>query len=334
MRQVTTISIDKFELEPRNNVVFHASNELVVFKQSNLIKVSDCDGNVKNAIIAPPDWRYFESIEMSDSVVIIFGGRDVVIFSKYNDQPINYKLDIHKIGRCVTPLILGFKQNEIIFGTNNRGGLQTVGFDVYKQNRLYQTATIKMEQFNDLFLHKDHIYSLLDNTYITCSSIETGETIWKRFETSAIKSKLQILKNNLVYSCQGMIKQTPDGKKISNLKIPFCKVSSIEHVSKDRIYFTHNNNKNLMCYNNKESKTEWELPNLTPIKQSVFVNGLFGKAVHELLLIRSDEQFLIIDLTSKQIIYKTTSIGINRIRQVGNHILIHRNNQTDLIPGV
>lgn len=328
------IDIEKFELEPRNYAIFYSSDDFIVYKQGNLIKVADCDGTIKYGITPPPDWRHFEVIDLDDKVLIIFAGKDVVVLDKYDGNPLSYSLDHHKIGKCTTSIFAGSNPEEIVFGTYIRGGLQVLTYNYMQRSRVCQSASMKMSEFTDFRVYGSKSYSLMDNTYIVCTDILTGETIWKRFETSNIKPKLQMLKNNLIYTCHGAIKQIKDDK-VDNLKIPFVKVSSIELVSKNYIYFTCNDNATLMCYDNKKSEVKWEIKNLNPIQQSVHVVGMFAGDTRDLLVTRAADQMSLIDLSTQQVLYRTQSNGISRIRQTGQHILLHKNsNQTDIIAGV
>lgn len=328
------IDISNFELEPRNNTVVYISDEIIIYKQGGFLKVADCDGITKYSFRLKSDTRYFESLDLNEWILILFSGKELVLIDKNEHKHISYEIDTYKLGTVITEIIVGGQKNEktlknsIIFGTSSRGGLQIVTYDFLEQKRLNQTSTFKMSKFIDFRCYQNKIYSVLDNTYLVCSDPNTGEILWKRFEVSPIKPKIQFFDDSIIYNCQSHIKCIKN-EQVNILKIPFTQITSIEHASKDKIYFTFENKNNLGCYDNRKYFMEWEMKFTDPILQTLY---LPSNKNQDLLLMRTENHLTLINLTLKQIIYRTKNKS-KKIQKIGNYVLIQRDGQTDIIRG-
>lgn len=325
-----SINLEQFSFEPRNYFIFYSSDKLIVYKNNNFLVISDCKDNIKYQIKLPNNYKIFESIDLDDCVLFMFSGKEILIVNKDTFESTFYAMEYEKFGIGTTKILPGFSPDEIIFGTQCRGGLQVVSYNFRERCRSAQSMTMKMTKFTDFLLENSKIYAVMDSTYILCLEPSTCETLWKKFETSAITPKVLLNNNQVLYTCQGSIKEISklDSRTI---KIPFIKVSSLENVSDDLIYFTYDDKNNLACYNTKLSTVEWEIKNIGPIKQSFMLNGIFNKNNHEVLLGYNNDNLFLVDLTSKQIVYKS-KMNILSMKESGQHILIYKTNgMTDII---
>lgn len=323
------INLSNIQLIPKNEVVFYLNQSIVAYKRNNYLIIDNCNGQTIKTMFLPPDWRHFQVLELSTHIIIIFGGKHILLIQNDLNNFEYFKINEMSLSKCVTPIYPGLNHNEIVFGTSIRGGLQVVSYDILTQKRIIQSSSIKMNHFNDFLVHNNMAYGLLDNTYLFCCDIDTGEIQWKRFEVNEIKPKIQIINNEVLYTSRGQLKKT-NGISVDTLKVPFTKVSSIEALIKDQIYFTANDKTKLMCLNNKTSTIEWEM-NVETINQSLILTGLDKNKINDLLLVMSDNQISIINLTTKQVVYKNKCLDISCMRLLKNNILIHRQNKTDIL---
>ncbi len=327
------INLSKLELEPRQQSIFYATHGFIVYKDRLSLHLADCEGEILNSLRCPPDHRLFECIDLDDAVLFIFAGKQSLVLDKSGNEPIERAMAVEKIGRCVTPLFPSNDPFGVIFGTHIAGNIQFINYDFMGGKRLLQTSSWKMQKISHLAVYKDVIYGLLDNVFLVSCSAITGETFWTRFETGQIAPNLIPHEGGLFYACQGVLKHLENGKS-SLTRIPLARVHSLEHKSGDNLYLTSNEGKHLCCYDVKNRELAWEITGQLPIQETLVVQGKRRGRLCEVMAVRTKDHFSLVDLSRGATIYHALSVGIHRIRQTEDHILIHKfHGPTDLLAG-
>ena len=328
------INLSKIELEPRQQSVFYATHKFIVYKDHLSLHLANCEGKILNSLRCPPDHRLFECIDLDDAVLFIFAGKQSLVLDKSGNEPIERAMAVEKIGRSVTPLLPSNDPFGVILGTRIAGNIQFINYDFMGGHRLMQTASWKMEKISHLCVRYDTVYGLLDNVFLVSCSAMTGETFWTRFETGQIAPKLIPYEEGLFYACQGVLKRLEDGKS-SITRIPLARVYSLEYKAGDDLYLTSNEGKHLCCYNLKDNELSWEITGQLPIQETLVVQGKRRGRLYDIMAIRTKDHFSLVDLSRGTTIYHALSVGIHRIRQTEDHILIHKfHGPTDLLAGI
>ena len=78
----------------------------------------------------------------------------------------------------------------------------------------------------------------------------------------------------------------------------------------------------------------WEIPGKYPIHETLLVKGRDDTGIHDVMVLRLDGHIAVVNLSKGKSLYYLKSPGINRIRQTGDHILLHKmGGVTGLLPG-
>ncbi len=327
------LDLQNIELETRDDIVFFASHECIAYRDKFTIVLRSCDGTMISVVKLPGDHKKYECIDLDDSILLLFGGKHIVIFDKYEHTPIEYGFEVHRLGRIITkPLLLD--ENKIIVGTKLMDRIQFLIYDFMARSRVRQTASWNMSRINSLTLSHNKLYALLDNAYLVGINSDTGQTIWTRFETGRISDTILTYKKELLYTSQNILKRAKN-KKVNNIRIPLVRIHNLEQIVGDKLYFTANKGKNICCYDLRDNKLIWEIYGNAVIQETILAKGIDNNKTHDVMLIRSQNALNIVNLTLGQTVKTLKIKDIARIRQTDNHILIHKYQQnTDMIAGV
>ena len=326
-----TLNIDNLQTEDHSELIFYATHEILVYRQSNRIVLAQISGNILSEVKAPVDNAKYEFLDLGDAVLFLFNGMSIVLLDKTGTTPEQHSLDCIRIGRSLTRLYSGDDPDRIIFGTVNNKKVQFINYDFMQKQRVAQTASWEVSTITDMIVTEDMLlFAVLDQSTIVACDMRTGETLWTRFETSKIHPGIVYHNGELIYSCQGLFKKV--GTTIEILRIPLISVNSIEHQDSHHVYFTSNENKNLCCYHTPTNKLKWELFGRHPIHESVWT---YNTKKETLLLTRTDEYIGVINLSSAKSESSIRTNNIHRLRKTEDHILIQKDSiGTTLIPGV
>ncbi len=325
-------------IESREHLVFFATNEFIIYKNGLTMEMASCNGEVISTVSLPGDHKQYECLDLDDAVLFLFAGKTIAIIDKYGHEPIKYDLDIYKIGRVINPPLMADDPNRIIIVTRLLERIQIINYDFLDRKRINQTSSWDMSRVNDIIVnksvHSGESYALIDNSFIVSCNIFTGETLWTRFETGHIADKLIFYKNHLLYTSQNILKKSKNGK-VDNIRIPLVRIHNLEQILGDNLYFSSNEGKNLCSYSLKESKLKWEIFGNLPIQETMLTKGSDNKRTYDVMLVRTRNHLGVINLTLGKVVANIRVKNIKRIRETGDHILIHKYGQeTSMIPGL
>lgn len=325
------LDTDNIQTDDRNELILYISHDIIIYRQSNKIILGSCDGEILTEVKSPADCSAYEYLDLGDAVLFVFNGFGLTLFDKTGMEPESYLLDKTKIGRCLTK-IYPANNNSVVFGTQQKDRIQFINYDFIQQLRVSQTAFWKVSSITDMIVTEDMtLYAVLDQSTIVACDINTGETLWTRFETAKINKGIVVFNGDLMYTCQGLIKRvTPEG--IETIRVPLVEANSIQHEDGRHLYITSNQGKNLCCYHMPSHKLRWELLGRKFIHESVTAQDT---KKNSLLLTRSDDFVAIANLSAAKAESSIRTKNIRRLRKTEDHIVIQKiTNSTTIIPGV
>ncbi len=328
------LNLDNLGVESRDTKVLFASKDFIIYKERFTIYLADCDNNVLSRYACPSDDQRFDVVEFTNDILFLFAGKDFIVFDKLGNAPFGHNLPLQKTGRVVTKLMQTDSEDNIVFGTFLRGNLQFLNYDFTGNKRISQTSSWQMTHIIDCAVDSKKIYGLLDSTFLVCCSVDTGETLWTRFETQKIDKIILPYRNGLLYNCQNNLKFADESGNIDNTSIPLVSISQLSHIIDHDLYFLSNENKNIGCYDLQDKALKWEIPGKQPIYETLLSKGTSNKKIYDVLLYRTNDGIGIINLTLGQSAFFLSLTGSQRIRKTSDHILISRvGNRTEMIPG-
>ncbi len=327
------INPDKIKIDDRSEHIFYATHNIIIYQDGLSIVLGSCENEeILSVINSSFDYTNYECIDLDDSVLIVFDHKAVVLINKSGMEPISYTLDEHKIGRCFTKPFLSNHPNRIIFGTKLHDRLQFVNFDFMEQKRITQSSSWKMSRITDLYVDDTMVYATLDNSFLVCCDMATGETLWTRFETGKIGEGLIRYGDDLYYCCQGTLKKT-NGDTAEPIRIPFIKPTSIVGQHGKFLFFTNKNGNTLCQYNLDEHKFTWEVFGSHPVQEAVTVSGL--KYGSHIMFLRTSDYISMVDTDRGNALSNINTKKAKRMRLTEDHIIIHKHGGgTMLIPGL
>jgi hypothetical protein len=329
------LDINKIGKITRNQLVFFATHDYMIYKSSSILVHSSCGDEIINTNSLPRDCNNYECLEFDDIIIFVFAGKEVVIIDKSGHQPIAYKIDHRKIGRIYTRLLASpHEPNHVIFGTRWDTKVQFMCYDFMDQSRICQTSSWDMDRINYICTNDQFIYALLDSTFIVCADMSTGETAWTRFEAGVISANILAYGNSLLYACHNVLKIITNNK-VENINIPLVKIHTLECIVGNNLYFTSNQGYNIGSYDLLNRRVNWEIPGNFAIKETLLTKGFNGKEIHDVLLLRMHKRLGVIDLTQGKSVHFTKINNISKMRITHDHILLHKSiPETDIIPGL
>lgn len=330
---VYKINTDEIKINERPEHIFYATHDIIIYQDGLSIVLGSRDSDeILTAVNSSYDYTNYECVDLGDSVLIMFDHKSLVLIDKNGMKPISYMLDEHKIGNCLTRPFLSNNPNRIIFGTKLHDRLQFVNFDFMEQKRVTQSSSWKMSRITDLHVNGMMLYATLDNSFLVCCDMTTGETLWTRFETGKIGSGLITYGDHLYYCCQGILKKT-DGKTAEVIRIPFIKPVDIVGQYGKFLFFTNKKGNSLCQYNLDERTFTWEIFGSLPIKEVVTVFGVDHNS--HIMFLRTSDYISIVDTDRGQALSNIKIKKARRMRLTEDHILVHKHGGgTMLIPGL
>ncbi len=293
-----------------------------------------CDETLLSKINLPKDCKSYEFLELDGIIILMMSGKEILIINKSGYMPQRYDMNSYKIGRCVTKLF-DVGNNQMVFGTKYPNRIQFLSYNYIEQTRVCQTMSWKMARVNHVIMDGNILYALLDNAFIVCCDMSTGETLWTRFEAGFIHKNLIIYKNKLIYACQNILKIVDEDSNVENIQIPLVRIHSMEHLIGENLYFTSNEGKNICCYNLKSRKLRWEILGNLEIKESIMTRGLYEDRVYDIMIVRAKDSVGTINVVLGKSISFLKTPAVSRIRETGDHILVHTHaDHTEMIPGL
>lgn len=325
------LDLENLKSEDRTESILYATHEIMIYRESNQILLGSPTEGVMTAITAPVDHAKYELIDLNDAVLFVFNGLEIILIDKSGMEPHKQKLDPIKIGRCITKLFPSNDSNRVIFGTNQGERIQFVNYDFMSNERISQTASWRVSTITDLCVSNMILYAVLDNSIIVACDMNTGETLWTRFETGTINRGIVAHNGFLAYCCQGLLKKVQD-KDIQTTRIPLINASSIEHQDTRNIYITSNDNQNIGCFYTVNNHLKWQVYGRKKILDSVVVQDTKG---NDILLAQTDDYVAIVNLTTGSSEYSIRTKNLYRLRVTGDHVVIQKSKGgVTLISGV
>jgi len=255
----------------------------------------------------------------------------MIVIDKLGMEPHRQKLDSAKIGRCITKLFSSNDSNRVLFGTKQGDRLQFVNYDFMSNVRIAQTASWKVSSITDLCVSDMILYAVLDNSIIVACDMNSGETLWTRFETGAINRGIAAQNGFLVYCCQGLLKKVQN-KDSQTTRIPLTSVSSIEHVNTRNVYITSNKNKHVGCFYTVNDDLKWQVFGQKPMIDTVVVQDVNH---NEILLVQTEDYVAMVNLSTGVAESSIKTPNLYRLRITEDHIVIQKSKGgVTLIPGI
>jgi len=326
------LDLENLNLDERKELILFATHDFMIYRHRNYLKLGSCDDELLSELALAVDFTKFSAVDLNDAVVFLFTGTDMAIIDKDGLQPIHHKLDPVKIGQVITPIFPSEDTDCVIFGTKQANRVQFVTYNFMEQKRSCQTAFWNVSRVTDIRVDtsSEILYAVLDYSTIVACDMTTGETLWTKFETATVSKGLLLHEGKLLYSCQGLLKQT-NGKQTETIRIPILSVSSLEHNSDRCVYFSTNDTKNLACYDLQASMLLWEVYGRQPILNSIPAKSKNGISI---LVLQTEDYLALINLSSGQAEKHIRTTNISRIVETGDHILVFKQTGTTaLLPG-
>jgi len=325
------INLAELSPEDRNETILYITHDIIIYRKMNRIVLGSCDGTILSDARTPVDFEKYEFLDLDDAVLFLFNGMDLLLMDKLGAVPEQYTLDLVKLGQCVTKLYHSNDPNRVIFGTRKGDRIQFINYDFMTKQRVAQTASWSVSKVTNIHVDNMVLYAVLDESIIVVCNMETGETLWTRFETAQIGKGLAIQNGHLVYCCQGVLKKVQDDE-VSTIRIPLLVPFSIEHYDDRRIYFTSNIGKNVCSYYSVGDRLEWQIYGHRIVQESITAQDING---NDLLLLRTNDYIAIINLSMAQAENGLRTPNTYRLRKTTDHVLIQKTTgSTTLIPGV
>lgn len=328
------LDLNNIVTESREQPVFYATHDFIIYQNAskNAIEMANCQGEVLTSIKCPTDWRAYECLDLEDSVLFIFSGKDLVLFDKLGHVITNHCIPISKMGRIITKPFQAQDENCIIFGTRTQTGIQLVHYNFMKEERISQSATWKTHKINDVSSDGTNMYVLMDESFMVGCSIETCETLWTRFEANKVYPRIIPYKDAIYFSCQNSIRKYKDSK-IENIRVG-TQLHNLHHILDQQFVVTTNEAKNMSMFDIKQDKMVWEITGEHPIVDSIMVKGESHQTVNMIVFV-SNGQVGMVNTSVGQVSHYGISNNVFRIRQTGDHIIVNKQNgHTDLIAGI
>ena len=312
--------------------VFYADDRLMIYRDGPFVRVIDSEGDVIETIRTSSNFKHFASVDLDDAVLLMFSGEQIIIIDKGGITITAHNLATHKFGVCITPMLVSKDTLGLVFGTRSRGHVQFLNYDYMAQQRTAQTSSWKMANITDFTLHNDKLYALLDNSFMICADMATGESLWTRFETGHISPKIIPDGDDIFYACQGVLKRR--SSDLESIKIPLIKVHTVEAKFGDSVILTAMQGKSVCCCDLTTKKTRWEIRSNLVIQETLPIRILTAGKIHDALVIRTKNHVTIVDCSKGKTVYHNEFDNLARIRKTGSHLLLHKyNGSTGVIAG-
>lgn len=317
--------------EDRGISILYATHEYIVYQEKNGIVLASCDGSRLSETTVPVDYLHYRVVDLNDALLFVFSGTELLLLDKSGMEPMRHKLNPVTVGRCISQLHACPEDNHIVMGTKQMNRIQFVNYNFLREERVAQTASWNAASISDTFLSGTTLYAVLDKSSIIAIDIDTGETLWTRFETAEVASGLALFDKYFVYACQGMIKLV-DENKVKTVRIPLQNVTSILHATDRELILTANDHKNVLCYNLVHDKMKWEIFGNDKITNAVKLGSTTNE---DLLAVQTDKYVSVINTSAGTAEYNIKTNNIARLRKTGDHLLIQKTTGTcTLVPGV
>lgn len=327
------LDMTKLEIEHRDKFIFYATHEMIIYKEGRYIVAQNCSGQTLAKVSLPSSYKSYEYLSFDDAVVLLFNGKTLVFVDKYGENSFTDNLPINRIGRSLLHIFPSSQENAIVFAAHLHNNIHFVHYDFITKKRIAQTLSWEVSQVNDARYEDGKIYALMDNTYMVCCDAETCETLWTKFETGHVSPKLLPFGDGVIYACQNLLKVHAN-KKTEVVRIPLARPNTVELIKGDLVYYTSNDQKHLCCFDLKNKKLIWEITGTEIIKKTISAVGKSDKNVNDMLLLQTDAAVTVINLSLGRVHSHFKLSGLQDIRRTDNHILIHRLDQTGMLPGV
>lgn len=326
------ININNLQVDDRTEYVYFATHDFIVYQEGMSMVLASCGGDKLSTVRSSYDFTNHELLDMGDLILFVFDHKQLVALDKNGMQPISYELDRRNVGQCITKMFPSNNPNQVIFGTKLHDRIQFLNFDFIEQRRIAQTSSWEVSNITDFTVLDTMVYATLDNSFLVCCDMSTGETLWTRFETAHIGRGIGLYGDKLFYVSQGLLKET-DGKKTEFTRIPMVKVHSIEGQDARYIYLTSKEGKNIIQYDLDLNKANWEVFGSEPIQETVTVSGVTNK--DRFMFIRTPNNVNVVNLMTGKAVANVKTKQTRRLRITGDHIIIQKEKgTTTLIPGL
>lgn len=329
------LDIDNIVIRDEPYVVFFSSDGQVVYKQKNSIVLETEESNILDTAPAPLGYRNFEYASTSSHHVFFFSGRHFLLLDKLGHTQTNGIRSLNPLsdGRCISKIFVA-PDDDLVFAVSARDHIHLVKYNPISEARSTQTSSYKLDRLSDLAVEGQIAYALLDDSFIICADMSTGEVTRTIFEASHVPSKLIVDNGKVAYFTHSILKViTNEGQ--DKIQFPSMKVHSVEAQGGNRIIVTTHGGTELVCAHMATKEIEWSTTSQSPILESLVVTGQKNGKNKPILIARLAKGISIIDASTGNVIKNVFMDQIYRIRQTDNHILLHKaNNTTSIIRGI
>jgi len=327
------LDLTDVQFASRDNQIFFASSDLIVYKDASTIIMTNCAGEEITFCPCPRDYRNFEVLDLGDAILLVLAGKHIVVLDKEGAAPVTYEINIDKIGRIITKPYQ-YEEDSVLFGTKRGENIQIVNFDFLGNKRMSQSASWKVNKINDIVLQDNMVYALLDSSFLVGCDAESCEVLWKRFEAGFVNKHLVPHDGGILYSCQGLIRQYKDGE-VETIQVPLAKISSLIACIDDRIVFASEEDTNIGSYSLEKNRLIWEIVGSDKILESIILKGKVNDEVFNALAIRVNDKFGLVNIDLGRSAHFGRCHGVYRIRKTADHLILNKSKgQTDMIPGI
>lgn len=330
-----TLNVSDFHRETREYHIFFASKDLILYYHQNDIILSDCSGQIISQTTCPPNYKNYECLETADSIMLLLGGgQRMILIDKAGGEAIHRNLPIRKTGRCYTKMFATNNPNSVLIGTGLNQKIQFINYDFMDEKRISQSTSWPMRAITDCIVENNILYILLDHSFVVACNIDTCANVWTRFETGKTNPKLIPHKKGIAYVCQNVIRTLDEEGAVENIHVPLFYPHGIESIIGDYAYLTADDGQSLACCNLRTKELKWEIKGKNTILDTITLKGRDQQSVFNAMLVRINTGIGLVNLDTGQAVAHENIQNLFGMRQTADHILLHRQEATDMISSV
>lgn len=326
------INLEALDIANREHFVFYASDTHIIYKNENNITVSNCAGDIIQNNPAPAITKKYEIAYHDDIIALLFENKTLVFMSTDGVEYYHHDISDRQLGKIVTKI--HFVNNNLLFGTAHYSSFQFVLYDRIIGTRISQSLSQQNAFISNIFLGNNAFYVIHDKTLLHCYDLQTCENLWRRFEVGNINGNVLEHDGKILYVHQNKIKIMSAPNSVDTVTVPLKKIDTLLGAIKSDVYFTHNGDKNVGCFNLKTSTVKWDMSGQEKIDDHIFIKGRNKTVIHDILLVRIRDNLGILDITDGRLLYFINIPQMYNMTRTENCVLLHKyDGTTDILPG-
>lgn len=312
--------IDRLVFTSVPNRIYSSTGDWVVSQNARQMQVSDCSGKVKHIFPTPDDAAGCEFVETSEQFVFVFSGRTMIAISKLTGETKSHSINLSKVGKCITPLAA--VGSNVVFGTKGVNRTQLVLYDPWKEMRVFQTASWKLDEITDFYCVNGNTIAVLNNTLLVNVDMNTGESKFTRFESGRINKSVKPHNGGILYPIQGLLTffKPPDATRIT---IPGQRVGTLFDIIDNRVICSSHDQMELICFDLPLKTLAWKTPSSSVIRDVIAIKTTDGPA----LVVRLDGYLTIVEFQTG-VILRSEKVESSHIRLTGKNLILSKNNSS------